>query len=145
MMSSSVTPEAGASWPETAWVALAREHLALGRPLVVSASGFSMWPLLRPGQRVLVEPRKTLAVGDLALVELGRSLVLHRVVGISGSRLVLKGDHNPRPDPELDRSAVLGTVAGGPFGPILARLSRLGGAPLAVVSRKVRLALRDRL
>lgn len=143
-MSWSVTPEAG-PWPEAAWVSLAREHLALGRPLVVRASGLSMWPLLRPGQRVVVQPSRDIKVGDLALVELGRTLVLHRVVAISGSRIVSKGDHNPRPDPELIRDAVLGMVRGGPLGPLLAHLSRHGGAPLATLSRKVRLALRDRL
>lgn len=143
-MTSSVTPEAG-PWPEAAWVSLAREHLALGRPLVVRASGLSMWPFLRPGQRVIVQPSRALAVGDLALVELGRSLVLHRVIAISGSRIVLKGDSNPAPDPELIRDAVLGSVAGGPLGPFVATLSRYGGAPLAALSRKVRLALRDRL
>lgn len=143
-MTSSVTPEAG-PWPEAAWVSLAREHLALGRPLVVRASGLSMWPFLRPGQRVVVQPSRAIEVGDLALVELGRTLVLHRVIGLFGHQVLLKGDHNPRPDPALIRDAVLGRVAGGPLGPLLARLSRHGGAPLATLSRKVRLALRDRL
>lgn len=124
---------------------LARHHLSLGRPLVVRASGYSMWPLVRPGQRVVVQPAGSLAVGDLALVELGPALVLHRVIALTGDRVLVKGDHNPSPDPELHRDAVLGVVAGGPLGPLVARLSRLGGAPLATVSRKVRLALRDRL
>lgn len=144
-MTSSVAPESPNQRADAAWVALAREHLALGRPLVVRASGLSMWPFLRPGQRVVVEPRRPLSVGDLALVELGGSLVLHRVIGLSGSRLVSKGDHNPRPDPELDRAAVLGSVSGGRLGTLVARLSKHGGAPLATLSRKVRLALRDRL
>lgn len=144
-MSSSVAPEGPSQLADAAWLTLAREHLGRGRPLVVRASGFSMWPLVRPGQRVVVEPRRTLAVGDLALVELGPALVLHRVIALTGDRVVVKGDHNPSPDPELSRHAVLGVVAGGPLGPLVARLSRLGGAPLAMVSRKVRLALRERL
>lgn len=126
------------------WVELAREHLAAGRPLIAKVSGLSMWPLVRPGQRVVIAPERRVRVGDLALVALGRTLVLHRVVQL-GPDIVTKGDAVARTDPPVTRSDVLGRVDGGRFGPLIARLSWVGGAPLANALRRLRVALYGRL
>lgn len=138
------TPAHGSAVAEV-WIELARAHLLAGRPLVAKVSGLSMWPLIRPGQRIVIAPRGRLARGDLALVVLGRSLVLHRVIAMSPQGLVTKGDAMPTPDPEVAHADVLGQVPGGPLGPLIANLSSRGGAPLAALLRRLRMALPPRL
>lgn len=133
-----IAPEA--TTEADAWVSLAREHLALGRPLTARVAGLSMWPLLRPGARVVISPGRP-AIGDLALVQLGTALVLHRVVASRPGRLLTKGDAVARPDPEVALGDVLGVVDGGPGKVLVARLSIAGGAPLAAVLRRLRVAL----
>lgn len=123
-----------------AWISLAREHLALGRPLSARVTGLSMWPLLRPGARVVINPGRPV-IGDLALIELRSTLVLHRVVAARPGRLLTKGDAVALPDPEVALGDVLGVVDGGPGKVLVARLSIAGGAPLAAVLRRLRVAL----
>ena len=130
---------------DAVWLELARAHLAAGRTLVAQVSGLSMWPLVKPGQRVVIAPDRHVKVGDLALVVLGRALVLHRVVSIGPDTITTKGDAVARPDPQIAASDVLGRVDGGRSGPLIAGLSRVGGAPLASLSRRLRVALCGRL
>jgi hypothetical protein len=51
-----------------------------------------MRPLLEPGDRVRLEPREPV-VGDVALVEIGQRLVLHRLVRRRGSTWWVRGEH----------------------------------------------------
>ncbi len=113
---------------------MAREHLAAGRPLRARAHGLSMWPCLRPGALVTVEPlgARPPRRGDVVLADFGGRLVLHRVLRVAGDRLWLKGDARPSGDPPVAAGAVLGRLAPRALDPVLARLSPLLGRPLAL-------------
>ena len=79
-----------------AWAVLAPAAL-LGSTSYLSAYGNSMLPYLRGGDLVVVRPADQYRVGDVVAYHnpiLQNELVLHRVVGFDGTRLVLKGDHN---------------------------------------------------
>jgi signal peptidase I len=79
-----------------AWAVLAPSAL-LGSTSYLSAYGNSMLPYLQGGDLVVVRPADEYKVGDVVAYHnaiLDNQLVLHRVVGFDGTRLVLKGDHN---------------------------------------------------
>lgn len=120
----------------------AREHLAAGRDLTTQVSGHSMWPFLRDGQRVRIVRAERIQLGDVVLV--AQPLVLHRVIAIAGDRLTLKGDARPRADGAVDRAQVIGRLDVVPCA-LFAHVSRLGGAPLAAVLRRMRLFLAPKI
>lgn len=83
-----------------AWLILAPPMLA-GRTSYAIITGSSMEPHLNEGDLVLLRSRDEYRVGDVVGYrdpDLGR-LVLHRIAGRDGSRLVLKGDSNGFRDP----------------------------------------------
>jgi hypothetical protein len=85
--------------PET----LARAALALraeaGRTTVLPVEGWSMWPILRPGQNLVIRSAgPQAAFGDVAVIRVNGRTIAHRVIGTrrtsSGVYLRLKGDFN---------------------------------------------------
>ena len=91
--------------------ALIRETLALGRPLWLDASGQSMYPVLRDGNRVLLAPReRPPRVGDIVLARFGQRLVLHRVSRISGANVILRGDASEQADPVVAGAQTVGVA-----------------------------------
>ena len=113
----------------------------------IEATGGSMLPLIRPGDRLLVGFGAQEAVhGDVILFRHGGLVVAHRVVGIrtrDGLRgLIAKGDNEPFATEDVAPSDLLGVVRavdrgtgslssralGGTSGRMTARLSRLGGS-----------------
>ncbi len=132
-----------------AFVELAREHLAAGRPLVLHAQGHSMWPVIKDGDEVTVEPlHAPLAPGAIALVVFGHRLVLHRVIATSATGLVTKGDAVPHADPPVAARDLLGhlTRRCPPFDRLVAALSQRAGPALAFALQRTRVALaRSRL
>lgn len=135
------------------WEALGREHLAAGRRLIARVRGHSMWPLIRDGQTVEIEPPPgDLRVGDVVLVA-RRGLVLHRLVAMTPTGLVTKGDAVGWDDGETSREDLVGWLpAGRPGGlcavlglpRLIAMVSRRGGEPLAAVMRRLRVAVSRR-
>jgi len=92
-------------------VALKKGYLA-----AVVATG-SMEPAIRPGDLVLIAPAdpSSLRLGDVvAYVGLDGSLVVHRLVGVSGSGgkilLYAKGDANKATDPPFTPDRLVGRV-----------------------------------
>lgn len=98
--------------PPDAALALAREQLTRGRPVLARVRGRSMWPTLRDGELVLVRPASFMAlrVGDVVLYERGESLVLHRVVRRVAGVVWVQGDARPWPDGQLEAEALVGRV-----------------------------------
>jgi signal peptidase len=77
------------------WLILAPAELG-GRTEYVIVQGSSMEPLLQSGDLAVVRSDDGMGVGDVVLYrdpDLGVD-VLHRVTGLEGDRLVLKGDSN---------------------------------------------------
>lgn len=89
------------------WCVVAAVVLVVGSGLAggpvgwLVTSGASMLPDTRPGTLVVVRAQDGYDVGDVVAYrnqDLG-SVVLHRVVGVDGDRLVLQGDANSWVDP----------------------------------------------
>ena len=81
--------------------------MPLGWGVSVVLSG-SMEPNLHVNDMVLVVHQDSYAVGDIVVYQEGRSLVIHRVVSVSGDTLTTKGDANEIPDTPVALSAVKG-------------------------------------
>ena len=79
---------------------------------VVRVYGRSMYPILRNGTRVEVQPvaYDELAVGDLVVFSDGRGLICHRLIRKAHRLCYLKGDTNLWADPPVIWPQVLGRV-----------------------------------
>lgn len=80
------------------------------------ASGDSMYPSIRSGETLEVEPvaASGLRPGDVVLIRAERGLTAHRIVRIDGVMVVTRGDNCLRRDRPLPFAAVLGRVASPP-------------------------------
>jgi hypothetical protein len=79
---------------------------------VVRIQGRSMYPILRHGMCVEVQPTTydELRIGDLVVFTDGRGIVCHRLLKKSNQLCTLKGDTNLWADPPVVWSQVLGRV-----------------------------------
>ena len=50
--------------------------------IVINSTGFSMWPFLRPGEKLIIKkvPLKDLRVGDIILYKMNGEMISHRLV-----------------------------------------------------------------
>ena len=85
---------------------IAQHWVAGGEPAEIGVSGNSMWPFLRDGDTVLVEPGGAGVVpGDIVVYFLGEALLIHRAVRTSrspeGCLVSTKGDFALSPDPGM--------------------------------------------
>jgi len=95
----------------TALAELIRSLLADGLAVEVEVSGSSMWPFVRSGDVIMLEPRKP-RVGDIgAMLDSERRLLVHRVVAGSGGIWVTRGDAAGSADPPTREADVVGRVA----------------------------------
>ena len=92
---------------------MAEAHLSKGYILRAMTAGTSMWPTLRPGTEVEIEPcgRDEVRIGDVALVRTRVGLVLHRIVGLTDVHVILRGDALLHRDQPVKRDCVLGRMA----------------------------------
>lgn len=74
--------------------------------------GNSMFPLLRKGDWIYVEPIdvKKLKIGDIILFHIQQRFVVHRIVKISNEYLVTKGDWSRFLDAPIFMDNVIGKV-----------------------------------
>lgn len=86
--------------------------LADGKIVRFEAGGDSMYPLIRSGDRLLVEPvaPRALRRGDVVLARLDRGLTAHRIVRIDGDTITTRGDNCGVDDPPFTRAQLLGRV-----------------------------------
>ncbi len=79
---------------------------------VVRVQGRSMYPILRNGTRVEIQPvaYDELVLGDLVVFYDGRGIVCHRLIRKAHRLCYLKGDTNLWIDPPVVWSQVLGRV-----------------------------------
>ena len=80
-----------------------------GKQVEVPAFGMSMFPLLLPGDVLLVNPVKP-QKGDIGVFIGQRKLIAHRVYKISNNAYHFKGDGLIYPDHPVPYEKVLGTV-----------------------------------
>lgn len=98
-----------------ALVELARAVLRKDRPFRFRARGNSMSPFIRDGDILTVSPvpSNALTLGDIAAVihPETRKLVIHRVMDLSETSVVIRGDNSPSADKPIARSDILGRVS----------------------------------
>ncbi len=83
--------------------------LALGNVVEIDAEGGSMFPLIRDGDRVTVQPlKREPRIGDVVLAVIAGRWVLHRVIAVRGAEWVTRGDYRLRPDPPIRRAQIVG-------------------------------------
>jgi hypothetical protein len=91
--------------------------LLRGYPVRFRAEGRSMFPAIRDGQMITVEPigRRPVRIGDVVLYRHGRAAIAHRVVRVRSSaggivELLLRGDAAGACDAPVAPGQVLGRV-----------------------------------
>ncbi|MFV9506626.1 MAG: S24/S26 family peptidase [Oscillochloridaceae bacterium umkhey_bin13] len=83
-----------------------------GGPLRLVVTGWSMAPLLHPGDTVvLVPPEGELGPGTIVTVQQAGSLLTHRVLRQTSTGLLLRGDACRQPDPLVAVHEIVGVVA----------------------------------
>lgn len=100
--------------PSRELMPLVRDALGRGQRVRMTVTGTSMWPFLRDGDVVELEPAGTLRVGDVVLVETARDgtahYVLHRVVRVGEGTFFLRGDAQADAEGPFTSADVLGRV-----------------------------------
>jgi len=99
-------------------------RLRAGSAVQLRAIGGSMWPSIRDGAVLLIEPRsgRPLRVGEIACAESESRLVMHRIVELHGDVVITRGDTLDNNDPPVANSDVLGVVTVISQRPFTARL-----------------------
>lgn len=86
-----------------------KKILAHGR-CSITINGKSMEPLLHEGDRVSIVSFDKIRVNDIILAEINQKRILHRVIGISNSFFITKGDNNEYMDIPIPFDCVLGKM-----------------------------------
>lgn len=86
------------------------EVLAAGHAASFRASGDSMHPTIRNGDRLQVFAPDDLRIGDVVLARAPRGLTAHRIVRFAGSSVVMRGDNALGNDEPVGLTDVLGRV-----------------------------------
>jgi hypothetical protein len=96
------------------------DMLRRGHQVRFRADGWSMYPAIRSGEMITVEPLggSPIGVGDVLLYRRGRAVIAHRVVRMrsSSGRLVERRQRNPR-DPRLVLQGDAADCCDEPIGP----------------------------
>jgi signal peptidase I len=90
---------------------LAADVLRAGGRVSLVATGHSMTPAIRSGDRLTIDPlRGAPRTGDVLACAIDSRLVIHRVVGRHGGLTEVRGDVAPASDPQVPVQALLGVV-----------------------------------
>lgn len=85
------------------------------REIVITAGGYSMWPALRPGDRLIISPLTGgPAVGDVVAINRDGGFVAHRITEIKrtegGLQIRTRGDSSKQPDPWVSENEIAGVI-----------------------------------
>lgn len=86
--------------------------------LFFTTRGFSMWPFLKAGEKLIIKkvPVEKVRVGDLILYRSGKEYVCHRLVKkkISSQQALLyvRGDNSQSPPAAINRQMFVGKAVG---------------------------------
>ncbi len=90
---------------------IAEEVLGKGNNLAFTAGGSSMSPFIKDGDTVVVRPAGRIHVGDIALCKSPEDrLILHRVIKVTASGIVTRGDSCITDDAATSFESTLGRV-----------------------------------
>jgi signal peptidase I len=102
--------------PEELSHELRKEAISKGHSVQTVASGYSMFPFLRIGDLLTVEPvpMETIKLGDIVVFESGGKWIAHRVINIrskaDGLGFLLRGDTCIEFDPVVNKENYIGSV-----------------------------------
>ena len=93
---------------------LAAEVLASAGSLRLGVRGWSMLPVVWPGDTLVIDKAngQSVSEGDIVLYQRDRRFFIHRVLGktVENSMILTQGDALSQPDPPVMNSDVLGKV-----------------------------------
>lgn len=82
-----------------------------GQAVEIKAGGYSMFPLLWPGDVLCVQPLQLpMHPGELVVFDRGDTLVAHRFITIKDDKVICKGDGFATYDHPMEMRQVLGKV-----------------------------------
>lgn len=97
--------------------AAASSLLAEGQEISITAGGYSMWPAIKPGDRIILsppDPDKPLKTGRVVALRRDGGFVVHRITAIQRGKLTTffktQGDASMIPDPWTTEKDVAGQV-----------------------------------
>jgi signal peptidase len=96
---------------------LRKEIISQGRSVQIVASGYSMYPFLRKGDLLTVEPvpMETIKLGDIVVFESEEKWIAHRVIrirnGAGGLEFLLRGDTCTAFDPVVNVRNYIGYIS----------------------------------
>jgi signal peptidase I len=91
---------------------IAGEVLGKGSTLAFIAGGVSMAPFIEDGDTVVVQPAGSLRIGDVILCKTTEGvLLLHRVIKITGTGIVTRGDACRADDGVIPPENVMGKAS----------------------------------
>jgi len=102
--------------PEELSHKLRKEAISKGHSVQTVASGYSMFPFLRKGDILTIEPvpMEMIKLGDIVVFERGEKWIAHRVIKIRNSKegfeFLLRGDTNLRFDSVVNSENYAGAV-----------------------------------
>jgi signal peptidase I len=97
--------------------ALRKEIIAQGRSVQILAAGYSMFPFLRKGDILTINPAPIDLIkrGDIVVYELNEKWIAHRVIHINhkseGLEFLLRGDTCVAFDPPVNKENFIGKVS----------------------------------
>ncbi len=89
---------------------LSRSLLQEGIRVRFRAQGRSMFPAIKDGEVIELEPASTAVAGDVLLIESAKGLRVHRVINVSDGEVVTRGDSCIEDDTISSTAAILGRV-----------------------------------
>jgi len=110
-----------------------KEDLLSGREVCLTVRGGSMWPFVRDGDVLIIQPAvmDDLSVGDIVLTSCASGVICHRVFELKDGTVRTKGDALVGLDPVVDSEGLLGRAvarkAGGRMRPLTGQMSRTAG------------------
>jgi signal peptidase I len=93
--------------------------LSEGKSIRIKAHGFSMYPCIRPGSLILIEPIQVKGApvpGEIIAIETENGIIIHRLTSIilkNNSRMfIARGDSNSFADSPIKIDKIAGRVVG---------------------------------
>lgn len=115
--------------------------LAEGKTIRIKAHGYSMYPCIRPGAVILIEPLKIKGKpvpGEIIAVKRESGLIVHRLVKVVNKDgvdyYIARGDSNAMPDDPVKIDKIAGRVTGAEVGGALTDL-RINRKPAWMINR----------
>jgi signal peptidase I len=93
--------------------------LAEGKNIRIKSFGYSMYPSIKPGSLLLIEPIKIKGApveGEIIAIKRAKGLIIHRLIRIEKkggiTSYIARGDSSPMADKPISSGMILGRITG---------------------------------